>query len=382
MQYQIDLFAVFIFVGIVQGVFLLFFFLSRENRRIKTNLFHGIMLVCILACITEIFLMYTGYIIDCLYLVDFSETFGLAIGPAFYLLVLSLTRTKMAGAHYLHFAFPVVYFFLQLPFLVLPEDAKYNAWIGSYHPDWPERAFNYTYDPRLFWLTDHCTEISLVSLLLYGTLGVIEILRVFREKKESFLKPVSSVLKYLRWNLFQILSATIGILMVKLLHENDTGDHLFASYITVTIYVTSFQIIKDSGFFKPASLSPVQKYKSNVIPPEQKQELLIRLRQVMTDDKPFLKSEFSLPELAQKLGTSVHVLSQTINVSLNMSFFEMVAEHRVAEAKKLLRERPHIKVEEIAGEVGYSSKSSFNTAFKKITGSTPSEFRAATKQDT
>ena len=145
MPYRIDLFAVFIFLGIVQGVFLLTFFLSKENRKIKSNLFQGLMLLSIVACITEIFLMYTGYIVHCLFLVDFSEAFGLAIGPAFYLLILSLTRGRFSSKHYWPLAFPLIYFFLELPFLVLPEDAKYNAWVGSYHPDWAKRPFDYEY---------------------------------------------------------------------------------------------------------------------------------------------------------------------------------------------------------------------------------------------
>jgi AraC-like DNA-binding protein len=60
----------------------------------------------------------------------------------------------------------------------------------------------------------------------------------------------------------------------------------------------------------------------------------------------------------------------------------MTAEYRVTEAKKLLRDKPNIKVEEIAEQVGYSSKSSFNTVFKKLTGVTPSEYRAKKKQST
>jgi AraC-like DNA-binding protein len=55
----------------------------------------------------------------------------------------------------------------------------------------------------------------------------------------------------------------------------------------------------------------------------------------------------------------------------------MVAVYRVEEAKRLLKEQPHVKVEEIAEQVGYNSKSSFNTAFKKISGKTPSEYRSA-----
>jgi len=376
MPYRIDLFAVFIFLGIVQGIFLLLFFLSKENRKIKSNLFHGLMLLSIVAVLTEIFLMYTGYIVNCLFLVDFSEAFGLAIGPCFYLLVLSLTKGNISRKNYLHLAFPVVYFFLELPFLILPENAKYNAWVGSYHPDWDFRPYHYGYDPRMFWVTDHCTEISLISLLFYTTLGLLEIFKAFKLKKESFWRPTHNVLKFLRWAVLSIASATLGILVVKLFHKEDTGDHLFAAYITVSIYLTSFGIIRDSGFFKRPTLVDQQKYKGSTVSPETQSQLLDRLNRVMSEQKPFLKTEFSLPDLAQQLGTSVHTLSQTINERLGKSFFEMVAEYRVEEAKKLLKDQPNIKVEEIAEQVGYNSKSSFNTVFKKLTGSTPSEFRS------
>lgn len=379
MEYRIDLFAVFIFLGIVQGIFLLIFFLSGENRKVRPNFFHGLMLLSIVACITEIFLLYTGYIIHCLYLVDFSEAFGLAIGPSFYLLVLSVIKGKLGWKNYAHLVFPVIYLFLELPFLVLPEDAKYNAWIGSYHPGWAQRPFDYDYDPRLFWVTDHCTEITLISLFLYTALGLVEIFKVFKKRKESFWKPANSALQFLRWEVFLIASAALGILIVKLFHEHDTGDHLFAAYITVTIYLTSFRIIQRSGFFKQTSLGETQKYKTSPATPAGQQELLAKLSRVMTDQKPFLKTEFSLPDLAQLLGTSIHVLSQAINEGLGKNFFEMVAEYRVGEARKLLKEQPNIKVEEIAEQVGYNSKSSFNTMFKKLTGLTPSEFRAGKK---
>ena len=95
----------------------------------------------------------------------------------------------------------------------------------------------------------------------------------------------------------------------------------------------------------------------------------------METEKPFLNPAFSLPELADKMKISVHQLSQIINEGLNKSFFEMTAEYRIEEAKRLLIDQPNIKIEEIAEQVGYNSKSSFNTAFKKITGKTPSEFR-------
>ncbi len=376
MPYRIDLFAVFIFLGIVQGLFLLVFFLSRENRKSKANLFHGLMLLCIVACITEIFLMYTGYIVHVLYLVDFSEAFGVAIGPCFYLLALSLVHGDLDRKNYVHLVFPIVYLFLQMPFLILPEDAKYNAWIGTYHPDWEYRPFDYTYNPRLFWVTDNCTEVTIMILLLYGSLGLIEIFKAFRRKKESFWRPSNPVLRTLRWEVFQLVSATIGILAVKLFHKEDTGDHLFAAYITVTIYLGSIRIVRDSGFFRQSSLVEPQKYRTSAVTLETQTQLLEKLKKMMAEQKPFVKSDFSLPELARMLGTSVHILSQIINDGLGKNFFEMTAEYRVEEAKSLLKAQPNIKVEEIAAQVGYNSKSSFNTSFKKIAGKTPSEFRS------
>lgn len=105
--------------------------------------------------------------------------------------------------------------------------------------------------------------------------------------------------------------------------------------------------------------------------------LLKKLEATMTSGKPFLQPDFSLPALADQLKVSVHQLSQVINEGLGKSFFEMTAEYRIDEAKRLLKEKANIKVEEIAEQVGYNSKSSFNTAFKKITGMTPSEWRGA-----
>jgi AraC-like DNA-binding protein len=374
MPYRIDLFAVFIFLGIVQAVFLSFFFLSKENRKSPANLFEGLLLLTLASCILEIFLMYTGYIIHCLYLVDFSEPFSMAIGPLFYLMIVSMIHGSVKKIQYWHLAFPLVYILLELPFFLAPENEKYNAWIYSYHPGLPYRDVVMSYDSRWFWVTDHATETTLVSLVLYGLLSLITVVKAFRLKKESFWKPVNSTLKALRSGAFKIVSASLLILVIKFFNEKDTGDHILAAYISFTIYFTSFGVINHSGFFRKASLNEQLKYKGSSVTPDQQIALLEKLSAYM-NTKPFLQPDFSLPDLAHKLNTSVHTLSQVINDGLGKSFFEMLAEYRVEEAKQLLRDKPHIKVEEIAEQVGYNSKSSFNTAFKKITGITPSEYR-------
>jgi len=375
MMYRINLFAVFIFLGIVQATFLSFFFFSQKNRKVQSNLFQGMCLISMALCVLEIFLMYTGYIMNCLYLVDFSEPFSFVIGPAFYLMIVSQAEGKpVSKKHYWHFAFPVLYLLLLIPFLISSEDFKYNSYISSYHPDLPFRDPS-GIDPRWFIVTDYHTELTLVSLFLYGVLSFKAVVGAFKSKQESFLHPVNPVLKRFRSGLIQIISILVLIVLVKIFNRDDTGDHLFAAYISITFYFTSFSVIQQSGFFKQSVLTE-QKYKSSAVTAEFQQSLLEKLNRVMVEQKPFLRTDFSLPDLAQQLNVSVHVLSQVINDGLRKSFFEMTAGYRIEEAKRLLIALPNIKVEEIAEQVGYHSKSSFNTAFKKLTGKTPSEFRA------
>ena len=313
---------------------------------------------------------------NALYLVDFSEALSFVIGPTFYFLVVSLIRGPVPRKYYWHLAFPVLYLLMHIPFLILPDDFKYNAYVDSYRPDLPFRDVDYPYDPDRFMLSGNHSLMTLISLSIYATLGTIEVVRAFQKKKESFWNPKHPVLRTLRLGSIQIISAFFIILLVKLFNEHDYGDHLLAAYIAITIYFTSFSVIKNSGFFKQASLNDQPKYKTSSVTNDQQQALLAKLEQCMITEKPFLKPDFSLPDLAEQLKTTVHTLSQVINEGLNKTFFEMTAHYRIEEAKRLLKEKPNIKVEEIAGEVGYNSKSSFNTTFKKLTGQTPSEWRS------
>jgi AraC-like DNA-binding protein len=376
MNYRVDLFAIFILLGIVQALFLSYFFLTGENRKVQANFFHGILLLAIAFNNIEIFVMYTGYIVNCLYLTDFSEPIAFAIGPAIYLMVRSRARGSVEKIQYLHFITPFIYFILLLPFFIAPENAKYNAYVSAYHPDYPFKEVHLDSDPRWNWFTHHPTELILCSIFIYILLSSMEIAKAFQKKGESFWKSTHPVLALLRSEVIAAISLLVLVVIVKLLNKNDTGDHLFAAYISLVVYLTSFQVIRNSGFFKQASLVDSSKYKSSTLSPDQRENILARLKQVMEAEKPFLNPTFSLPDLSDKLKVSVHQLSQAINEGLNKSFFELTAESRVSEAKRLLKDQPNIKIEEIAEQVGYNSKSSFNTVFKKLTGKTPSEYRS------
>mgnify|MGYP001819446785 CR=1 FL=1 len=97
----------------------------------------------------------------------------------------------------------------------------------------------------------------------------------------------------------------------------------------------------------------------------------------MIKEHPYLDPSLTVTGLARQLRLPAKELSLLINHSLNQHFFDFVNGYRIQEAMKILRdpERKVFTVLEILYEVGFNSKSSFNTAFKKHTSFTPSEYR-------
>ncbi len=119
------------------------------------------------------------------------------------------------------------------------------------------------------------------------------------------------------------------------------------------------------------------KYASSDLQSEEKARLTYKLQEVISESNYLLQGDASLSGLAERLKTSTHHLSQLLNETRQQTFFGLLAYVRIQKAKQLLTDPKHTrqKIEEIASLVGYASKSSFNTSFKKITGKTPSEYR-------
>ncbi|PTB97339.1 hypothetical protein C9994_03390 [Marivirga lumbricoides] len=100
------------------------------------------------------------------------------------------------------------------------------------------------------------------------------------------------------------------------------------------------------------------------------------LHQYMEEHKPYLEEDLSLQMLAEKTRIPVKRLSFLINQITGKHFFDYINTYRIEESKKLLVETD-LTVQQIMYEVGFNSKSSFHTAFKKNTLLTPSNFRKA-----
>jgi AraC-like DNA-binding protein len=119
------------------------------------------------------------------------------------------------------------------------------------------------------------------------------------------------------------------------------------------------------------------RYQKSGLSEEEAQKYLKQLLQKMETDKPYLNSELTLKDLANNLSMSMHNLSEILNTRLNQNFYDFINHYRVEEVKRRLAdgESKTYSLIAIAFDSGFKSKSTFNTIFKKQTGTTPSQFR-------
>lgn len=138
------------------------------------------------------------------------------------------------------------------------------------------------------------------------------------------------------------------------------------------------------GASRPADLARLtahngrpRKYAKSGLSDGQLQEYKSRLNETMLLDKAYLRHDLTLPKLADDIGCSVNHLSQVINAGFGVSFFDYVNGFRVERAKELLSRggAQNGAILQIAFAVGFNSNSAFYTAFKKIVGLTPAQYR-------
>lgn len=111
-------------------------------------------------------------------------------------------------------------------------------------------------------------------------------------------------------------------------------------------------------------------------------ELYDKFMQFMRKEKPYLNADLSAKEVAEKLKTNTHYLSEVINRNFGNNFTVLINEYRVKEACKLLieKDKDNLTIESIAKEAGFNSKSAFNNAFKAVTGLTPSYYKKTARK--
>ncbi len=135
--------------------------------------------------------------------------------------------------------------------------------------------------------------------------------------------------------------------------------------------------LRQPEIFAGIAQNETVKYLGSNLTPDQIVEYKKQMVTLLETEKSFLNPQVSLADLSEALSVSTKQLSQVINQSFNKSFFDFINSYRIQEVQQILKESKDDKltVLEAMYQAGFNSKSSFNTAFKKETGLTPTEFR-------
>ncbi len=245
------------------------------------------------------------------------------------------------------------------------------------------RGFNFTYyvPPLFFGVVSFIPypenmEFWFFSLLMVQIVCYILLAwRTIRNQGKTrgiswFQNPGSRLIWFRNFMLLssiQILMLTIGSLWLNQL--------LVTLNLIFTLVLVFIQLIKESKFLAPIQLG--NKYQKSTLTADQKYTIVNKLDKLINTEKFYLQDDVSLSSLAKTLNTTTHHLSQVINETKGITFQKLISQYRIREAKILLKDESlnQLTIENIAEKVGYNSKSSFNTTFKRYTGLTPTEYK-------
>jgi AraC-like DNA-binding protein len=175
-------------------------------------------------------------------------------------------------------------------------------------------------------------------------------------------------------------------------------DPTIVSYFGLTLFSFAFSSygIKQPGIFNELyadsktrtrlkeHTEPEIKYERSGLKDSDAEKYVTRLLRHMDTKKPYLDADLTIQDVAESLNIPRHYLTQVINEKLNKNFYQFINEYRVEEVKRLLVDKDFKKftITAIAFEAGFNSKSAFNSAFKEITGITPTEYKVQQNGET
>ncbi|CAL2058593.1 HTH araC/xylS-type domain-containing protein [Tenacibaculum sp. 190524A05c] len=363
-----------VFVGILATfitlLFAMFIFSVKAENKLSNRLFGAFLIISSIE--TAGFFIH-DFVTMSLSFFMFKNTSYYLLTPVFYLYVCSVCYSdfKLEKKHLWHL----------LPFIIGNLVMTPRFYLGTREVQ-EELLANLIHTRELIFM-----HISMhVQSIYYYVMSII----VLRRAKNIFFENHSdNVVQTYKW-LYQIVIFWIAIFSIALVKNifkySDVQSTYFTSSQVVLVFaillITCWYILKalnNPDLFKGVD-SKTKLTKELLEESEDKnenQEIIENLKVFMNEEKPFLNPSLSIRNLAHQMKISPRELSIAINHNLNQHFFDFVNEYRIEMAMNLLtdKSKPKLTVLEILYDVGFNSKSSFNTAFKKHTQLTPTQFR-------
>jgi AraC-like DNA-binding protein len=372
-------------LGAIQGSVLAAALAMRRQNSLANKLLSVWIALLSIDLISE-FLMEKQFYLAFPHIIGATHSFPLFYGPLFFLYTRTLisTNPSLPGRQLLHF----LPFLLHQLYFVPSFYVQSGAFKLQFMQDMMDQG------PPAF------IPVSTALKILHGFIYVVATLLLLRTHARAVRDSFSNLGEVsLSW-LHVLTALQVAIwgtaLAVNLLEY--LGVALAAELSDGPIYVVAGVMVYVIGFFalrqpeiflqgtQPAADAPTdvspeasapQKYEKTRLDEDKAQQYLQDLLDHMEEERPFIRSTLTLQELSDELSIASHQLSQVINDRLQKNFFDFINGYRVKEVQTrlLAPEAQNLTILAVALDSGFSSKSSFNTIFKKHTQMTPSQFK-------
>jgi len=159
---------------------------------------------------------------------------------------------------------------------------------------------------------------------------------------------------------------------------------IIIAYTVCTCYIAILFLLSLQRPDSEPSVELRQKgrYERSGLKEDQSADLMRSIVRLMRDEEPFLDPNFSPADLAVSLQIPIYQISQVINQETGANFYTFANGYRIDHVVERLRQTEEsVNLLHLALNAGFNSKSTFNSAFKKATGMTPSEYYRSMKDE-
>ncbi|OEK07837.1 hypothetical protein A8C32_15250 [Flavivirga aquatica] len=298
-----------------------------------------------------------------------SSIIALLYGPLLYFYFKSITQDfKFKNVYLLHFLPTLILLAFLSPIYLLSPSEKIKMML-EINTDYKN------YDLVIF-------ISKITSLIIYAYfIGKLFLVKeknntssnnITLWKKTIYRIHISYVISYLIYGLFAY--GALGFISSLVYHIQIGIMSIMVIYIAYLAYVQPQMLKSETIPFKNKLF--LEKYKKSGLTEALSKELKENLITLLVEEKIYKENNINLEILSKKLNTTRHNTSQIINEHFNMNFFELINKFRIKEAAHLLKEDVcgNLNIIDVAYEVGYNNKVTFNKAFKKEISLTPSEY--------
>ncbi len=377
MEPSLNLWTIIILMASGHGILLsLLLFMHKRGDRTANRILSALIFVFSLRLL-EVVAIWTKYILEVPYLFTATASFKYLYGPLLYFYAKSVTQGIRFNKRYLwHFVPFVIHALIHIPLYLTSRAYKIDLLTNYVLIDNPPISFSW--DPYFIFALS-----QLPHLIFYSFLTWQVIKRYEQTINSSSLTLEKIKLAWLRkllagfgglWGLwlFYTIAITLGTRYYVEL------DYIVTGSVSLIVFAIAYMTFKQPEIVSDGlMLKRLPRYEKSTLTPDQANIYAEKLVSLMEREELFRKSDLNLAFLAGELSISAHHLSQILNEQLQQNFNDFINRYRVQEAQKRLSDPDENRttILEIAYDVGFNNKASFNAAFKKHVGLTPTQFK-------